>query len=117
MSATVIAVDDARVLVRLDARLGGYRSLMAQQNVAVAGAGVVAAGILSVLSFPLLAAAAPVAVFAPAAFAASRASHQRTVSRAQLALEQVLDRLERGEAGRPPTLLSMLAAAVSGQRG
>jgi len=117
VSATVIAVDDARVLVRLDARLGGYRSLMAQQNVAVAGAGVVAAGILSVLSFPLLAAAAPVAVFAPAAFAASRASHQRTVSRAQLALEQVLDRLERGEAGRPPTLLSMLAAAVSGQRG
>jgi hypothetical protein len=38
------------------------------------------------------------------------------VARAQLALEQVLDRLERGEAGRPPTLLSMLAAAVSGRR-
>ena len=31
-----------------------------------------------------------------------------------LALEQVLDRLERGEAGRPPTLLSMLAAVVRG---
>jgi hypothetical protein len=44
---------------------------------------------------------------------ASRASHHRTVVRAQLALEQVLDRLERGEAGRPPTLLSMLAAAVA----
>jgi hypothetical protein len=36
------------------------------------------------------------------------------MERAQLALEQVLDRLERGEAGRPPTLLSMLAAAVKG---
>jgi hypothetical protein len=40
-------------------------------------------------------------------------SQRKTVARAQLALEQVLDRLERGEAGRPPTLLSMLAAAVS----
>jgi hypothetical protein len=26
----------------------------------------------------------------------------------------VLDRLERGEAGRPPTLLSMLSAVVRG---
>ncbi len=113
VSATAIAVDSTRVLVRLDARLAGYRSLMLNQNVTVAGAGVVVGGVLTVLSFPLLAAAAPVLVLAPAAFAAGRASHQRTVSRAQLALEQVLDRLERGEAGRPPTLLSMLAAAVS----
>ena len=116
VSATVIAVDESRVLVRLEARLGGYRSLMAQQNVAITGAGVVVGGVLAVLGVTLLAAAAPVAVFAPAAFAAGRASHQRTVTRAQLALEQVLDRLERGDAGRPPTLLSMLAAAVSGQR-
>lgn len=113
VAATVIAVDGARVLVRLDARLAGYRSLMAQQNAALGGAGVVAGGVLMALSFPLLAAAAPVALVVPAAFAAGRASHQRSVARAQLALEQVLDRLERGEAGRPPTLLSMLAAAVS----
>jgi len=116
VAATVIAVDESRVLVRLDARLAGYRSLMAQQNVALTGAGVVIGGVLTVLSFPLLAAAVPVAVFAPVAFAAGRASHLRTVARAQLALEQVLDRLERGEAGRPPTLLSMLAAAVTGSR-
>ena len=113
VSATALALDAYRVHVRLDARLGGYRSLMANQNVALAGAGVVVGGVLAVLSFPLLAAAAPAALLAPAAFAAGRASHQRTVARAQLALEQVLDRLERGEAGRPPTLLSMLAAAVS----
>jgi hypothetical protein len=113
VSATALAMDDARVLVRLDAHMAGYRSLMAQQNVAVTGVGVVAGGVLAALSFPLLAAAAPVALLAPVAFAAGRASHQRTVVRAQLALEQVLDRLERGEAGRPPTLLSMLAAAVA----
>jgi hypothetical protein len=116
VSATVIPVDEARVLVRLDARFAGYRSVMAQQNVALTGAGVVIGGVLMVLSFPLIAAAAPAAVLASAAFAGGRASHQRTVTRAQLALEQVLDRLERGDAGRPPTLLSMLAAAVSGKR-
>jgi hypothetical protein len=112
VAATAIALDPSRVLVRLDARLGGYRGLMARQNVALTGAGAVVGGVLAMMSFSLLAAAAPVAVLAPVAFAAGRASHQRTVARAQLALEQVLDRLERGEAGRPPTLLSMLAAAV-----
>jgi len=73
----------------------------------------VGAGILAVLAFPAFAIAAPVAVAAPVSFAAARGSHRRTVERAQLALEQVLDRLERGEAGRPPTLLSMLSAVVS----
>lgn len=113
VAATVIALDESRVMVRLDARLAGYRALMAQQSAAFTGLGVVSGGVLAVLSFPLLAAATPVAVIAPAAFAAARASHHRSVTRAQLALEQVLDRLERGEAGRPPTLLSMLAAAVT----
>ena len=112
VAATVIAVDPQRVVVRLDARLLGYRALMAQQNAVIAGAGIVGGGVLAVLSFPLLAAAAPLAVMAPAGLAAARASHRRTVERAQVALEQVLDRLERGEAGRPPSLLGMLSAAV-----
>jgi hypothetical protein len=115
VAATAIAIDASRVLVRLDARFGGYRALMAQQNVALTGLGLGIGGVLAVLSFPILAVAAPVAVFAPAAFAGARSSQRRTVGRAQIALEQVLDRLERGEAGRPPTLLSMLAAVVSGK--
>jgi hypothetical protein len=116
VAATVIALDESRVMVRLDARLAGYRALMAQQNAVLTGLGIVGGGVLAVLSFPLLAAAAPVVVIAPAALAGARASHQRSVTRAQLALEQVLDRLERGEAGRPPTLLSMLAAVVTRDR-
>ena len=108
-------MDANRVLVRLDARLLGYRALMAQQNVALTGVGIVGGGIMAVLSFPVLAIAAPVALIVPAGFVAARASHLRTVERAQIALEQVLDRLERGEAGRPPSLLSMLAAAASGR--
>ena len=115
VSATAIAVDATRVMIRLDARLLGYRALMAQQNVALTGVGLVSGGVLAVLSFPLFAIAAPIAVLVPAGFAAARASHRRTVERAQIALEQVLDRLERGEAGRPPSVLGMLAAVVKGR--
>jgi hypothetical protein len=60
----------------------------------------------------LLAVAAPTIVLVPAVWGATRSAHARTVARAQLALEQVLDRLERGDAGRGPSLMSMLAAVV-----
>jgi hypothetical protein len=112
VAATAIALDQSRVVVRLDANLGSNRASLAQLNAGLTGASVVAGGVLAVLSFPVFAVVAPVAVLAPAVWGASRSSHAKTVERAQLALEQVLDRLERGEAGRPPTLLSMLAAAV-----
>ena len=115
VGATAIGIDEGRVLVRLDAQLGGHRAMMAKQNAALTGAAVIAGGVLAVLSFPVFIIAAPAAVALPLGFAAARASHDRTVTRAQLALEQVLDRLERGEAGRPPTLMSMLAAVVSGR--
>jgi hypothetical protein len=36
----------------------------------------------------------------------------RLLTRAQLSLEQLLDRLERGEVSRTPTLLSAIAAAA-----
>jgi hypothetical protein len=113
VAATAIALDATRVLVRLDAQLAGHRASMAQVNAGLTGASVVAGGVLAALSFPLLAAAAPVLVIAPVVWGATRSAHGRAVARAQLALEQVLDRLERGEAGRPPSLLTMLATAVS----
>jgi hypothetical protein len=112
VGATAIALDSNRVLVRLDAQLNGYRAFMAKQNIALTGGSLVAGGILAVLAFPGFAIVAPTLIAVPLGVAAARASHARTVARAQLALEQVLDRLERGEAGRPPSLMSMLAAAV-----
>ena len=113
VSATVIALDASRALVRLDATLAGSRASIAQINAGLGGAAVVAGGVLTALSFPVLAAVAPAAILVPIVWGTSRSSHARTVERAQLALEQVLDRLERGDAGRPPTLISMLAAAVA----
>jgi hypothetical protein len=114
VGATVVAVDEGRALVRLDAHLGGYRSLMMSQNVGFTTAGVVGAAALAVI-IPALIAAGPAVVIAGGSFAAARASHLKSVSRAQLALEQVLDRLERGEAGRGGSLLGALASAVVGR--
>jgi hypothetical protein len=114
VAATAISVEGSRVLVRLDAFLGGHRASMFQVNAGLGAASLVAGGILAALSFPVLAAVAPAVVLVPSVWGVTRSTHARTLERAQLALEQVLDRLERGEAGRPPTLLSMLAAVVRG---
>jgi hypothetical protein len=116
VGATAIALDATRVMVRMDAHLGGHRTSAASVNVALSTTSLVAGGVLAALSFPVFAVVAPAALLIPGSWAIARSSHAQTVARAQLALEQVLDRLERGEAGRPPTLMSMLAAAVSGRR-
>ena len=94
--------ESSRVLVRLDAHLGGYRALMAPGRTSRLG------GRRRGRGRRARGAELPGArrrragrrARRPAAVAAGRASqHARTVERAQLALEQVLDRLERGEAG------------------
>jgi hypothetical protein len=115
VAATAIALDATRVVVRLDAFLGTHRASMAQVNAGLGAASLVAGGVLAALSFPILAAIAPAVVLVPAVWGIARSAHAKTVERAQLALEQVLDRLERGEAGRAPTLLSMLAAVARGR--
>jgi hypothetical protein len=112
VAATAIPLDASRVVVRLDAQLGGHRTSMAQVNAGLAATSLAAGGVLAALSFPVLAVAAPALVLVPAVWGATRSAHARVVSRAQLALEQVLDRLERGDAGRGPSLMSMLAAVV-----
>ena len=116
VGATAIAVDESRVVVRLDAQMEGSRAGVAWTTVGLTASAAAVGGVLAVLSFPVLVAVAPAVLGVPLGFAASRSAHARNVSRAQLALEQVLDRLERGEAGRAPSLMSMLAAAVGGGR-
>ena len=116
VGATVIALDPMRVLVRLDADLSGHRWLMAQQNVGLTLAGATACGVLAVLHFPIVLGLGVAGMFAGGGVAVSRSSHGNVRSRAQLALEQVLDRLERGDTGRPPSLISMLASAVGGRK-
>ena len=53
----------------------------------------------------------PAIVIPAATYFGSRRSHQHALQRATLALEQALDRLERGEGGQP-SLLRMIEAAL-----
>ena len=73
-----------------------------------------AAGTASLFVIGAMAAVAvlPVIVLPVAGIAASRAFQGRIVSRAQLALEQLLDRLERGETGRRGSGAESLLGAI-----
>jgi len=105
VAATIIPVDAERVLVRLDADLSESRG----SRVRVAGgalvAGILGSGVVAVIGSLLLApdafmllggaAALPTLAGAGAGYGIGK-GHRAVVLRAQLALEQILDRLEFG---------------------
>lgn len=114
VAATAVPVDAGRTIVRIDADLAPFRSSLARQSAGATALGVAAGGVMAALHFALAAAAAPVLLVGAGAFYAARGINARTATAAQLALEQLLDRLERGEIGKPqPSILSVLAAAAS----
>lgn len=106
VAATVIPVDDSRVLVSLDADLSGFRRERVLSGGLVTGGGVIAAGVLAALGFFAPIAVVPAVIGAAGGYALAR-SHAPHVARAQLALEQLLDRLERGEQPRPGLLSAL----------
>ena len=123
VAATVVPVDEGRVLVRLDADLSGSRTSRLIGGGATAAAGL-AAGSTPLVAGSLLvahpaglffllagaAAAAGAAIGLGGGYAIAR-GHQKVVARAQLALEQILDRLEHGDRARP-SIPSVLGSAA-----
>ena len=119
VSATVLPVDDARVVVRLDADIHTSRA----RRVGVAGfllamgaavGGIVGLGLV-VAHLPLfIAAGSAVVPFAGGSFAGYKVArtHRGVLSSVQLALEQILDRLEHGEFERPAGLLGTISSRV-----
>jgi len=117
VGATVIAVDEQRVLVRLDADITPHRTMRLRLG-ATAGAGSV---LLAGSAVPLLVAAnaalfavgvvaiIPLGLGGVAGYAALR-QHQHFATRTLLALEQALDRLEFSDTRAPSTLLDVVAA-------
>src|SRR5580704_14241332 len=107
IAATVIPVDEKRVTVRLDADVSRTRNERLEQGAGVAVGGVVSggvvAGLASIAHFAVIAifpiAAVPVVAGLVGGYALAR-RHRETVERTQLALEQVLDRLEHGDIRR-----------------
>lgn len=107
IAATVVALDEQRVTVRLDADVSQTRNERLEQGAGVAVGGVVSGGVVAglgtVAHFAIAAivpiAAVPIAAGLIGGYALAR-RHRQTVERTQLALEQVLDRLEHGDIRR-----------------
>jgi hypothetical protein len=114
VAATAIPVDDRRTHVALDADFRTHRSLAMGQVGASSFVGVAATASLLVMHvFPPIA-IVPVVAAPLFGVAGARATHSRILPRAQLALEQLLDRLERGETQRRgDALLGAIVAAAT----
>lgn len=114
VAATAVAVDSSRTLVRIDADLASFRSSLARQSSGATVIGIAAGGVLTALHFAIAAAVAPPVLIGAGAFYLARGINGRTATAAQLALEQLLDGLERGDVTKPqPSILSALAAAAA----
>jgi hypothetical protein len=116
VSATVLPVDSSRVVVRLDADIRASRARRVGMGSVLAGMGAVASGLLGlglvVAHLPLIiAAGAAVLPFAGGSLAAYRVArtHRSVLASVQLALEQILDRLEHGELDRSGGLLGAIS--------
>lgn len=121
VGATVVAIDAQRSLVRLDAdfaeprrtamQISGFFGLLTSG----AGAGVMAIALANPgSSLAIAGAIATAAVGAGVGIVAGTGRAQRAkVLKAQLALEQILDRLEHGEIRRPANPLADLISTIT----
>jgi hypothetical protein len=114
VGATVVAVDAQQTLVRLDASIGSSRSSRIGGGAGMVGVGVATAAIFAtVLAPPFgLLAVGPALAFTGGAASLVR-QHRKVASRIQLALEQVLDRLEHQEIRRALPGLAEVIGAVT----
>ena len=116
VAATTIAVDDARVHVALEADFRTQRRTAVSQTLGGAVIGAAATASLFVIGAMPLVAIVPVVVAPALGYSGARVVNGHVITRAQLALEQLLDRLERGEFGRrsgAESLLGAIAAAAA----
>ena len=109
VGATAIPVDGERTLVRLDADVSNLRAERLAGGGAFAASGLATTGVAIALGFFAPIAVVPTLIGLVGGYAVSR-THTPQIARAQLALEQVLDRLERGELGRA-SVVGMLGVA------
>ena len=118
VSATVVAVDAQRVLVRLDADLRGARSESVGNSVISLTAGTAIGVTAAVMGVLVPVAVLPAVAIGAGGTWAARHSYRRALSLAQLSLEQILDRLEHGEirVATPGALLDVALGALTKKR-
>lgn len=116
VGATVVAIDDERVLVRLDADFTDSRRRSVGWGATVAGGSVAGAGGLVAVA-TMMSGAIPVAIAAgavwmlvgAAGFTGIAQGQRKSVIRGQLALEQILDRLEHNEIRPASSVLDLFS--------
>ncbi len=113
IAATFTAVGEGRTRVSLDADLSTRRERLGWTAATLSLGGVASTGILMVLPFAAPVAIIPMLVIPPLGVYAVRQTQMRAAMRAQLALEQLLDRLERGELARPQSLIGAISAVAA----
>ena len=111
IGATVVAVDKERSLVSLEADFSVLRRTMAGQTIAGTMIGSAVSGVLVVLGVAGAVAVVPAIALTGLSYGGSRRTQRHTVQRGLLTLEQILDRLERGDA-EPPSLMRLIEAAI-----
>jgi len=121
VAATAVPIDEQRTIVRIDADVSARRQSRLRVGGLTAGVTVAAGGAIGTMAVVAHAAAIavagvmalPVAAGVGAAYMLAR-GHRATAQRAQLAIEQLLDRLEHGELrAKPPSLIDVLADAAA----
>ena len=110
VAGTVIRIDEGRSMVRLDADFSGFRRQAAGTGAAVATLGAGASGTALAIGVIMPVAIVPAIVLAVGGAYQARMRQRAIVARAHLVLEQILDRLERGELAR-----SSLLGAIAGR--
>jgi hypothetical protein len=113
VSATAVDLGGGRSLVAMEADISGKRAPKLRGGAAFAGAGVATAAALLGLGVVIpIAAIFPLAGGSALGWAVAR-SHRDLVAKMQLALEQTLDKLEYGEARRPPGMLANVISSAT----
>ena len=121
VGATVVPVDSSRVLVRLDATFAEARRRNVIIGSSLAGTGLAGAGGVIAIASSFAGSSMPIALMiggvwaalGGVGFTAMAKTSRSAVARAQLSLEQALDRLEHPEPPKPGSLFDVLASVIN----
>jgi hypothetical protein len=115
VNATVVGVDEEFSVIRLQATFEALRAAMGRGAAAGALFGAASTGVALVLGVMGVVAIAPAIVFTTGSYYSARRRQHHAVERAALALEQMLDKLERGDK-ETPSFLRMIESALPPSR-
>jgi hypothetical protein len=112
INATVVPVDEGSTLVRLQASFGALRSAMGSRTMLGTGVGAAATTVaVTIMNIAVPIAIVPLVALGAGAYYSGRRTQHHATQRAALSLEQLLDRLDKGDT-QTPSFLKMIESAL-----